>query len=439
MTGSTRSATSPAGSFHWLRRLLAHIALDVTPLQISRDYRLLFTGQFVSAFGTALSFVALPWQMYQLTHSTLYVGLLGVAEFVPMFLLGLVGGALADAVDRRKLILGAECGLAACCAMLACNALLPAPHVWVLFAGSAWFAGCNAIHRPALDSLTPRLVPPEQLPAVSALSSLRSFTFIVGPAVAGVIAATFGVAPAFALNLLTYLVAVATLLAIRSVPVPCEARTPSLPAIAEGLKYARTRPELLGTYLIDINAMFFAMPIALFPALAERFGGRSVGLLYAMLALGPLLVSLTSGWTAHVRRQGRAIVVAVIVWGFAIVGFGAAPNLWVALGCLLVAGAADGVSGIFRMTIWNQTIPDRLRGRMAGIEMISYLTGPYLGNAQVGFTASLLGLRTGIMWGGAACVAGTGVLALLLPRFVRYDRREGLARKAAEEAGTQAS
>lgn len=426
--------SSPADADSWLRRLFARIALDVTPLRASRDYRLLFTGQFVSAFGTALSFVVLPWQMYHLTQSTLFVGLLGVAEFVPMFLLGLVGGALADAVDRRKLILCAECGLAACCAVLTFNALLPEPRVWVLFAGSAWFAGCNAIHRPALDSLTPRLVPPEHLAAVSALSSLRSFTYIVGPAVAGVIATAFGAAPAFAINGITYLVAITTLLLIRSVPVPREARTPGLQTIAEGLKYARTRPELLGTYLIDINAMFFAMPIALFPALATKFGGSSVGLLYAMLALGPLLVSLTSGWTKHVQRQGRAIIIAVIVWGVAIIGFGAAPNLWFALACLLVAGAADGISGIFRMTMWNETIPDRLRGRMAGIEMISYLTGPYLGNAQVGFTASLLGLRTGIMWGGAACIAGVGVLALLLPEFARYHRREGIAKKQAQDA-----
>ncbi|WP_414662391.1 MFS transporter [Horticoccus sp. 23ND18S-11] len=417
-----------------LRRLFGAMAIDVTPLRASRDYRLLFIGQFVSAFGSAMSYVVLPWQMYQLTKSTLYVGLLGIAEFFPMFVLAFVGGALADAVDRRKLILFAEAGLAGCCAILTVNALLPEPRVWILFVGAACFAAINAIHRPALESLTPRLVAPEHLPAVSTLSSLRSFTFIVGPALAGLLAEHFGAALAFGLDCGTYLIAIVTLLLIRSITVPPNAGRPSLGTVLEGMHYARRRPELLGTYLIDINAMFFAMPIALFPALAESFGGASVGLFYSMMALGPLLVSLTSGWTTHVQRHGRAIVIAVVLWGVAIVAFGLVQHLWLALACLLVAGAADGVSGIFRMTIWNQTIPDRLRGRMAGIEMVSYLTGPYLGNAQVGFTASLLGPRIGVAWGGACCIAGAALLTACLPALWRYDAVEGVARKIADEA-----
>ena len=179
------------------------------------------------------------------------------------------------------------------------------------------------------------------------------------------------------------------------------------------------------------SSRLFAMPIALFPALAESFGHASVGWFYSMFALGPLLVSLTSGWTARVQRHGLAILLAIVVWGAAIVGFGAAKNLPLALAFLLLAGAADGVSGIFRMTIWNQTIPDRLRGRMASIEMVSYLTGPYLGNAQVGFTASVLGPRVGVMWGGSFCIAGAVVLALLLPKFFRYDARAGAIHKTA--------
>ena len=182
--------------------------------------------------------------------------------------------------------------------------------------------------------------------------------------------------------------------------------------------------------------MFFAMPIALFPALAESFGGASVGLFYGTLSLGPLLVSLTSGWTARVQRHGRAISVAVVVWGLAIVGFGAANNLWVALGFLLVAGAADGLSGIFRMTIWNETIPDRLRGRMASLEMVSYLTGPYLGNAQVGFTASLLGLRTGIACGGAACVIAQETRQQEREHSHADDARGAAARNASAEERT---
>lgn len=415
------------------------VALDIGPLRTSREFRLLYIGQFVSTFGSALSFVVLPWQMYKLTQSTLHVGLLGLAEFGPMLLFALVGGALADAVDRRKLILTAECGLAACCVLLLANALLPEPRVWILYLGASCVAACTALHRPAIEALTPRLVAPEQLPAVAALTTFRgSFGHIVGPAIAGVIAEMFGAASAYAVNLGTYFVAIVTLLLLRSIPVPPNADRPGLRAVAEGLRYARTRPELIGTYLVDIIAMFFAMPLALFPAMAQHYG-TSVGIFYSTLALGPMAMTLTSRWMGRIHRHGIAIIVAVLIWGCAIVGFGLAPSLWIALGCIFIAGAADSVSGIFRMTIWNQTIPDRVRGRMASIEMVSYLTGPYLGNTQVGFTASLLGLRTGIACGGAACIVGVVALAFCLPAFLRYDSRVALARKAREDAEASAT
>jgi len=412
---------------------LKAIALDITPLRASRDYRLLFTGQFVSRFGSALSYVVLPWQMYQLTRSTFAVGMLGVAEFVPMFLAAFVGGALADRFDRRRLIVLAELGLTICCCALVVNSLLPAPHVSVLFIISGLFAALAGIHAPAIEALTPRLVAPEHLTAVSALKTLNTFNFIVGPALAGLIAQTFGAAPAFGVDAATFLVSLGTLAMIRSVPVPPGAERPSLRSVGQGLKYARSRQELLGTYLIDINAMFFGMPMALFPAIAERFGGGSVGLLYAMPAAGALAVTLTSGWTKHVKKHGAAVVIAAALWGVAIVGFGFAGKLWMALVFLALAGAADLVSGIFRLTIWNETIPDHLRGRLAGIEMISYMTGPYLGNAEAGLIASLAGLRFSVVSGGVMCVLGSGLLAALLPKFVRYDGRDGLARKLAEE------
>ncbi|MBC7366724.1 MAG: MFS transporter [Undibacterium sp.] len=422
-----------------MRRLLGSATLDFTPLRVSRDYRLLFIGQLVSAFGYAITYVALPWQVYQLTKSTLLVGLLGLTEFVPMLALAFVGGALADAVDRRRLILWAEAGLALSCSALIANALLPEPRVWVLFCAAALTAGSNALHRPALESLTPQLLPAEHMPAVAALSSFRfSFTFIVGPAIAGVIAETFGAATAYGIDLATYAVSIATLLLIRSIPTTGASPRPSLRSVAEGLRYARSRPELLGTYLIDINAMFFGMPIALFPAIAASFGGASVGLFYSMLAVGPLLVTLTSGWTNRVQRHGLGVTWAVVAWGLAIVGFGLATNLWVALAFLGLAGAADCVSGLFRMTMWNQTIPDRLRGRLAGIEMVSYTSGPYLGNAEAGLVASAFGLRTSVVSGGILCVAGAAVLALLLPKFIHYDAREGLAGKREEEEALKA-
>lgn len=411
--------------------------MDITPLRSSRDYRLLYAGQFVSMFGSSISYVVLPLQMYQLTQSSLAVGLLGLAEFVPMFLAAFVGGALADYVDRRRLIVVAEAGLAVCCVALVANALLPSPRPWVLFVIAAAFAALNGLHRPAIEALTPRLVEPEQIPAVAALNAFRySFNFIIGPAVAGVLAATLGVAVAFAVDAVTFGISIAALLALRPVVMPKQADDdrPSFAAVADGLRYARGRQELLGTYLIDLNPMFFGMPMALFPAMAASFGNASVGLFYSMPAVGTLLVTLTSSWVKRVNRHGFAVAVAAAFWGLGIVGFGLSRNLEVALACLAFAGAADTVSGLFRMTIWNQTIPDHLRGRLASIEMISYLTGPYLGNAEAGIVASLYGLRTSVVSGGVMCILGSAVLALALPRFLRYDGRDGLARKLAEDA-----
>ena len=403
----------------------AAFALDVTPLETLREYRLLYLGQFVSAFGTAISYVVLPWQMYQLTRSSLYVGLLGVAEFVPMLSLAFVGGALADAVNRRGLVMATEAVMALCCGALALNALAPHPRVGVLFALAALFAACNALHRPAHEALTQTLVPSEQMTAVASLSTFRySFNFIVGPALAGIIAAKFGAATAFVIDGTTYVIAFITLYLMSPVAALPDAERPSWQTVKEALRYARTRQELLGTYLIDINAMFFGMPLALFPALAESFGNASVGLLYSMFSFGALLATLTSGWTSRIHRHGLAITLAAAIWGLGIVGFGLSHHLWLALFFLAVAGAADTVSGIFRMTMWNHTIPEHLRGRMASIEMISYTTGPYLGNAEAGLAASLLGLRASVVTGGALCVVGCVLLAWRLPRFIAYDTRD---------------
>ena len=411
------------------------LALDVTPLRESREFRLLFAGQTVSFFGSMMTFVALPWQVYRLTGgSTLVVGLLSAAEVVPILLTAFVGGALADAFDRRRLIRVTEALLALGTLLLIFNSLLTEPRVWVLFVCAALFAALNGLQRPSLDALVPRLVPAEQLSAALALRSLgTTVSMIGGPALGGLLVVGLGPLTAYTIDFVTFAASLAALWAMRATPPPAGAERPSLRSIAAGLRYARSRPELLGTYLIDLNAMFFGMPMALFPAVADAFGGAGLGLLYAAPAFGAMCVTLTSGWAQRVNRHGLCVALAAGAWGLAIVGFGLAPTLWAALLCLALAGAADMVSGLFRMTIWNQAIPDHLRGRLAGVEMISYTTGPLLGNAESGLIARLFGVRASIVSGGQLCVAGTALLSLLLPQLIRYDARAGLARRRAEE------
>jgi MFS family permease len=408
------------------RRLLALAAVDVRPLRRHRDYRLLFAGFGLSFFGSMVTYVAIPYQAFQLTGSSLVVGLLSFVELPPLLFTAFLGGALADAFDRRRLVQLSELALAACAGILVVNALLPSPQVWVLFVVGAAMAGLDGLQRPPLDALTPRLVEREELTAASALDSLRSNVGMVGgPAVGGVLIATVGLPLTYGLDVVTFALSLAALSRMRAVPPPPEAEPPSVRRVLEGIRYAKGRPELVGTYAVDVVAMFFGMPMALFPAFAEELGGAGVlGLLYAAPSVGALLATATSGWTGRVHRHGLAVVVAAAAWGVGIIGFGLAPNLGFALVALAFAGGADMVSGIFRGTIWNQTIPDRLRGRLAGIEQISYSTGPLLGNVEAGVVASLAGLRASVVSGGILCVVGVALAALVLPAFRRYDARE---------------
>ncbi len=410
-------------------------AIDPTPLRISRDYRLLFLSQTISFFGSMMSFVVLPWQMYQLTHSSLMVGLLGVTEFIPTITMAFVGGALADYVDRRRMVLITELLMGVSSTVLILNSLLSRPQVWVLFLCATAFAGFNGLKRPSLEALTPRLVPAELMPAVSALRAVgATLGGVIGPALGGVLAAAAGPAVAYSIDLSTFVVSLFALWMMRATPPPLNADRPSRKSLIEGLHYARSRPELMGTYLIDINAMFFGMPMALFPAIATKFGAASVGLLYAAPSVGAFFASIASGWSGRIHRHGMVVTIAAGIWGVAIIIFGFADRLWLALLWLAVAGASDMVSGLFRMTIWNQTIPDHLRGRLAGIEMVSYMSGPMLGNAEAGIVASLFSIRTSVISGGVLCVLGTGLLAVIYPAFWHYDGRAGLLRKQREEA-----
>ena len=398
--------------------------LDLSPLRKHRDFRLVFIGQLVSAFGSFFTYVAIPVQIYELTGSSAVVGLLGTAQLVPLAVAALWGGAFADAIDRRTLLLRAEALMACGSLALVVNALLPDPSVTVIFVAAAFLSAVNGFHRPALEAITQKLVAFEELRAVSALTSLRGTTAaIAGPALAGICIAAFGLAATYVVEVATFAISLVALAAIRSMPPAEHARPAGLSTILEGLRYAASRSELLGTYTVDIVAMTFAMPTAIFPALAQQFGGaHAVGYLYSAMSVGALLTTVFSAWTRRVERHGAAVIIAALLWGVAIFALGFARSLPVAVACLIAAGAADMVSGLFRATIWNETIPSTLRGRMAGIEQLSYMTGPLLGNARAGFAAERFGLGRSIMWGGLLCVGCVAACVPLLPAFWRYGK-----------------
>lgn len=410
--------------------------IDITPLRISRDYRLLFFGQLISAFGTTMSFVVVPVQVYQLTGSTLLVGLLSASEFVLILLMAFVGGAYADFIDKRKMLRATEIGQTLVTATLVFNATLPRPQVWLLFVCAALHAGLAALQRPSFEALMQKIVTPDLMSSISALNSLRwNVTTILGPSLAGIILARFGASVAYTIDLLTFIASLTAVFLIRAFPTPKQTEErPTLKSVVEGLRYAWRRKEILGTYLIDMNAMFFGMPTALFPAVAANFGAETVGLFYAAPSVGALVATLTSGWAKRVHRHGLYVSLAAALWGVAMIFFGLANNLYLALFCLALAGGFDMISGVFRMTIWSQTIPHHLRGRLAGLEMISYTSGPKLGDAEAGIVATLFSVRTSVVSGGILCVVGTVVISALIPQFLRYDGREGIRQREIEEA-----
>jgi MFS family permease len=414
--------------------------IDISPLRISRDYRLLFFGQLISAFGSAIGFVVLPVQVYQLTRSTLLVGLLSASEFVLILFMAFVGGAYADFIDKRKMLRLTEAGHTLVTAMLVFNATLARPQVWILFVGAALHAGLAALQRPSFEAMLQKLIPLELMSSVSALNSLRwNITTILGPSIAGIIMARYGAAIAYSIDLVTFFASLAAVFLIRAVPAPTQSEArPTLRSVLEGLHYAWRRKEILGTYLVDMNAMFFGIPTALFPAMAANFVAGAVGFFYAAPSVGALVATLTSGWTRKVNRHGLFVAMAAALWGVAIIFFGFSQNLYLALFCLALAGGFDMISGVFRMTIWSQTIPHYLRGRLAGLEMISYTSGPKLGDAEAGIVATLFSVRTSIVSGGILCVVGTAVISALIPEFIRYQGSEGIKQKDLEEAMREA-
>jgi MFS family permease len=396
--------------------------LDLSPLRKSRQYQLLYVGQTVSFFGSMLTYLAVPYQVFELSHSPLWVGLLGAFQLVPLLFAALFGGAYADALDRRWLLVVSELALTICSGLLAANAGWAHPNLALVFAVSAAMSALSGFHQPALQAMTQELVSHDDQPAAAALGQLRfSIGAIGGPACGGLVIAKLGISAVYLIDVVSFGVSLVCLAAMKPLPRKKSTESSPLGSIAEGLRYAGGRPELIGTYVVDIVAMIFAMPMALFPMMGERWSGpTAAGWLYSSMPIGSLVMTLFSGWTSSVRRHGAAVVLAATTWGVAVIALAFATTLPAAVACLAVAGAADMVSGIFRQTIWNQTIPNELRGRLSGVEMISYMTGPLLGNARAGWMASRFDPFTSILSGGILCVVGVVACVPLLPSFWRY-------------------
>lgn len=411
-----------SGVGRW-RALAARVVMDTTPLRLHRDYRRLFVAGAVSSFGAYVTLVAAPLQLARLTDSFLVVGALGLVELVPLVVFGLIGGAIADSADRAVVARRCQAVLVLTSGGLLVNAVLGHPRVWLVFVLAAVAAAAEAVQRPSVEAMIPRLVPRDTLPAANALAGLQgSAGQVVAPALGGLLAAA-SLPLAYAVDTATAAVALGLLVQLPSVRPLGGGTRPSLRGIGVGMRYALSRQELLGTYVVDIVAMTLAFPSAVFPFLARDLGPSALGLLYSAGGVGAVLVTLTSGWMGRVHRHGLAVAVAALSWGAAVGLAGLAPGLWPVLALLVVAGAADMVSGIFRDIVWSQTIPDELRGRLAGIELLSFTTGPSLGNGRAGLMASWGGARFSMSLGGLLCVGGVTVATALLPRFRRYDNR----------------
>ncbi|MFF1460811.1 MFS transporter [Streptomyces sp. NPDC058330] len=419
--------------------MISRLLPDLSPWRSSADFRRLWVQGLVTYFGSFMALIALPLQIKDLTGSPLAVGAMGAVELVPLVVFGLYGGALADSADRRKVILGTEAGLGVLAVVLLVNALSPEPALWPLYVVAGGVSALAGLQRPALDSLMARIVPHEQQTAAAALNSLRwQMGAIAGPSLAGLVVAYAGHATAYGVTVVTFAVSVVLCLRLSAAPPAHDARKPSLRGIAEGARYAWSRPVLLGTYAIDLAAMFFAFPNTIFPFLADELDAQwSLGLMYAAGSVGSLLLGLTSGWTSRVRRHGLFVVGGAAVWGLAIAAAGWFDQVWLVLVCLGLAGAGDMLSGLGRSTIWNQTVPDELRGRLAGIEVLSYSVGPQLGQVRAGAMAGWTGTRSAIWTGGVACVASVALLSAALPKLLTYDSAtdEDAARRRAARPG----
>lgn len=404
---------------------MANFAIDLAPLRKSKDFSLLWAAGLISYFGSMITYVAVPFQIKELTDSYVAVAISGLVEILPLVIFGLYGGVLADALDRKKMIWVTEALSLFFTAMLLINSMMDSPNLLLIYIVSGLFAATSGLRQPAMQAALPRLVDHEDMTAAAALMSLRwQVGVIVGPAIGGILISTYSVTVGYAADIATFVISIALIAFMRKIPPSHEAEAPSLSALIDGVKYAFSRKDLLGTYLIDLAAMFFAMPTALIPFWADQLGAPwALGLLYAAGTVGSIAITLTSGWTKNVHFYGRAIMWAAIGWGVAIALSGATNYLWLVLLFLTLAGASDMISALFRSAMWNQTIPDNLRGRLAGIELLSYSLGPLAGQMRAASMAAATTLSISVTSGGIICVIVVVLLASFLPDFRKFDIR----------------
>jgi MFS family permease len=413
----------PAGARSWARR----IVVDVTPLREVPDYRRLFGATLVATLGSQLTVVAIPFQVYHETHSSFQVGAVSLAGLAPLIVGSLVGGSVGDAVDRRTILMSTAFALMFTSAALAVNAAVAHPAVWPIYVVSAISGGLIGFSSSAQTASVATLVGPRYQASAAALNQIIfQVGTIAGPATAGLLVAFAGLGWVYAADAATWILSVVFLRALTPMPPVPGATRPGLASIVEGVRFLKGNEPLQGIYIIDLNAMVFGMPRALFPAIALshlHVGVSGLGYMYSAPGVGAFIGSVGSGWVGRLRRQGLAVIVAVLVWGASITVFGFVHAFWLALLLLAVAGWADVVSAVLRSTILQTTVPEEFRSRLSSIQIAVVQGGPRLGDLESGAVAAATTTSFSVISGGLACIAGVIVTATLLPGFARHERR----------------
>jgi MFS family permease len=429
-------------------RWLSKIAVDVQPLRESRDFRLVTLGAGITGLGSQAALVALPYQVFVITGSAFLTGLIGLAELGPLVIASLFGGALADRFERRRLLLLCQFALVAVAAALAVAAATGPPPVWILFVLAAAMAGASAIERVVASAIVPKTVAPEMLPsAISLTYGLFQLTMVVGPGFGGILISLFGLTTPYAMDAVSCLgMAVAAAMMSAQPPAVVAAHEPVLRSIRSGIRYLRKLPAVTAGFVMDLCAMTFGMPRALFPVLAltvYHAGAAGTGLLYAAVAAGSTVAALTTGWMRHARYLGRIVLVCVGLWGIFIAAAGFVGNIWPAAALFALAGAADSVSAVCRSTMMQTLTPDEMRGRISSVFSLVVAGGPRLGDVESGSVAAIVSPGFSVVSGGLVCLASVGVVALAFPQLAAYDSakvgRLGVVRQSLEDEALETS